>query len=81
MEGLTVHGHGTSPEDLQALDEFLNALAEHDQRVYDVLMLRFFGGLTIEQTADSLEISPRTVKRSWTYGRTWLYRRLTEWAG
>jgi len=75
-DGLTRHGGAASPEDLRALDESLDALAEHDRRVFDVLMLRFFGGLTIEQTADALEISPRTVKRCWTYGRAWLYRRL-----
>jgi RNA polymerase sigma factor (TIGR02999 family) len=67
-----------SVDRLPALDCALDALHEHDPRTYEVVMLRFFAGLTIDTTAESLEISPRTVKRCWAYGRAWLYRRVEE---
>ena len=76
LERLVAPTEKPAAEALEALDEALDALAEHDRCVGDVVMLRFFAGLTVEQTADLLSISPRTVKRCWTYGRTWLYRRL-----
>ena len=43
-----------------------------------MVMLRFFAGLTVEETADAMDISPRTVKRSWSWGRAWLYRHIQE---
>ena len=61
---------------LLALDEALDTLATHNRGVFDVIMFRFFAGLTLESTAEALDISTRTVKRYWTYGRTWLYRRI-----
>jgi len=78
LSGLTVGTYDASSEDLRKVDKALEALAEHDQRVSEVVMLRFFCGLTVEQTAETLDISPRTVKRCWTFGRSWLFRRLTE---
>ena len=58
--------------DLLALDEALNRLGEKDPRTLQVVELRFFGGLTVEQTAEAMGISARTVKREWNFGRAWL---------
>ena len=58
--------------DLLALDEVLNRLGEKDPRTLQVVELRFFGGLTVEQAAEAMRISPRTVKREWNFGRAWL---------
>jgi len=59
-------------DDLLALDEALVKLAQEDGVKADVVKLRYFAGLSVEQTADVLEISPRTVKRHWAYARAWL---------
>lgn len=67
--------------DLLALDEALNALARIDRRQSQLVELRFFGGLTVEETAAVLGIAPITVKRDWTLARTWLYRELKGRAG
>lgn len=64
--------------DLVAIDDALNTLARHDRRKSQIVELRFFGGLTVEETAEVLEISPRTVKREWSLARAWLYCQLTE---
>lgn len=60
-----------------AIDDALNALATHDQRKSQIVELRFFGGLSVEETAEVLKISPRTVKREWSMARAWLYAELT----
>ena len=68
-----------SPEpavDLQALDEALTRLAALDSRQARIVELRFFGGLTLEETAEALAISPATVKRDWSVARAWLAREL-----
>lgn len=62
--------------DADALAEALDALEAHDERVAQVVMLRFFAGLTQEDIARALEVSTPTVKRDWAYGRAWLYERL-----
>jgi RNA polymerase sigma factor (sigma-70 family) len=62
--------------DLVALDEALSALAEFDERRSRVVELRFFGGLSVEETAAVLRISPETVMRDWKLARTWLQREL-----
>ena len=59
------------------LDRALLDLARLSERQAQVVELRFFGGLTIEETAEVLEISPVTVKRDWTFARAWLYRELS----
>jgi RNA polymerase sigma factor (TIGR02999 family) len=64
--------------DVLALDEALTRLAELDQQQAKIVELRYFGGLTIEETAESLEISPATVKRQWTLARAWLRRELDD---
>ena len=59
--------------DLVALDDALTTLAEIDPQQSRIIELRFFGGLTIEETAEALSISPATVKRDWNMARAWLY--------
>src|SRR5262245_40078192 len=63
--------------DLAAIDDALNALGTRDARKSQIVELRFFGGLTVEETAEVLKISPRTVKREWSLARAWLYCELT----
>jgi RNA polymerase sigma-70 factor, ECF subfamily len=65
-------------EDLVALDEALGALAQFDTRKAQVVEMRFFGGLTEEEIATALNVSPETVRRDWRLARSWLRRRLTE---
>jgi RNA polymerase sigma factor (TIGR02999 family) len=60
-------------EDLVALDTALMDLATIDSRKSQIIELRFFGGLTVEETAEVLKISPRTVKREWSLAQAWLY--------
>jgi RNA polymerase sigma factor (TIGR02999 family) len=63
--------------ELVALDEALKALAEIDPRQSRVVELRFFGGLSVEETAEALGISPRTVIREWNSAKAWLYHELS----
>ena len=67
--------------DLVALDDALVALATVDQQQSRIVELRYFGGLTIEQTAEVLQISPATVKRDWTVAKAWLKREMTRRVG
>ena len=60
-------------QDLVKLDDALNALADFDPRKAKVVELRFFGGLSVSETADVLEVSPSTVDRDWELARIWLY--------
>ena len=62
--------------DLIALDEALEALAAFDARKVRVIELRYFGGLTVEETAEVLEVAPDTVARDWRMARTWLLQQL-----
>lgn len=62
--------------DVLALDEALQRLARLDERHAKVVELRYFGGLSVEETAVALDLSPATVKRAWTLARAWLYREL-----
>ncbi len=64
--------------DLIDLDEALQQLAEQDELQSRIIELRFFGGLTIEETAEVLGVSPATVKREWAMARAWLFRRMKE---
>jgi RNA polymerase sigma-70 factor (ECF subfamily) len=66
---------GRAP-DLVALDDALNALAQVDERKSQIVELRFFGGLSVDETAEVLKISPITVMRDWSTARTWLYREM-----
>jgi RNA polymerase sigma factor (TIGR02999 family) len=62
--------------DFVALDDALNSLAIIDERKSKIVELRFFGGLSVEETAEVLKISPRTVAREWSLAQAWLYREL-----
>ena len=74
-EGLDVaRAPGT---DLVALDDALRSLAELDPRKSEIVELRFFGGLSVEETAEVLKISPATVMREWAKAKAWLYRELS----
>ena len=63
-------------EDLIALDLALQELEEFDAPQAKIIELRYFGGLTIEETAEVLQISPAGVKREWTLARAWLFKKL-----
>ena len=62
--------------DLMILDEALEELAQFDKTQTKIVELRFFGGLTIEETAYALKISPATVKREWVIARAWLFQKI-----
>ena len=64
--------------DLLALDDALLALADFDSDKARLVELRYFGGLTIEETAEMLGTSPATVKREWALARAWLHREIAE---
>ena len=63
-------------EDLIVLDNALTELAEIDQSKADIVKLRYFAGLTLEQAAEALDISPATAQRRWVYAKAWLFRRI-----
>ena len=65
------------PETLIAVDDALTKLEGIDEEMARVVKLRYFAGLSVEETADSLSISPRSVNRHWTSARAWLQRELT----
>ena len=73
-EAITIHEDRSA--ELIALDDALKSLAEIDPRKSQVVELRFFGGLSAEETAEALKVSPRTVEREWNLARAWLYREL-----
>ncbi|GAB5537073.1 MAG: ECF-type sigma factor [Rubricoccaceae bacterium] len=63
-------------DEILAIHDALDRLAQVDERTARVVECRFFGGLSVEETAQTLDISPRTVKRDWQDARTWLFREL-----
>jgi RNA polymerase sigma-70 factor (ECF subfamily) len=69
--------HPLSPEELISLDTALEELAAVDAGQARIVELRYFGGLTIEEAAEAVGISPATLKREWSLARAWLRRRLT----
>jgi len=64
-------------ENIVALDEALSKLAASDKLKADLIKLRYFAGLTIEQAAEALDLSLTTAKRHWRYARAWLYNQIT----
>ena len=64
--------------DILALDEALSSLAKIAPRKVRVVEMRFFGGLSVEETATVLKVSPVTVRRDWSSAKIWLYRALTD---
>jgi RNA polymerase sigma factor (TIGR02999 family) len=71
-------GSAERPLDLIALDAALTRLEIVDPRQERIVELRFFGGLSIEETAEALEISPATVKREWRTAKAWLYKEIQQ---
>jgi DNA-directed RNA polymerase specialized sigma24 family protein len=67
--------------DLVALDDALNALTALDRRKGQVVEMRFFGGLTVEETAEVLSTSPETAMRDWKFSKNWLRHELNREAG
>jgi len=67
--------------DLVALDDALHSLAAFDERKSKVAELRFFGGLSVEETATALKVAPVTVMREWRLAKAWLYRELSKDTG
>jgi RNA polymerase sigma factor (TIGR02999 family) len=76
-ESVLVVGDAVSAENMIALDEALEKLSKKDKVKADVVKLRYFAGLTSEQTAGILKISTTTAKRYWAYSRAWLLREIS----
>jgi RNA polymerase sigma factor (TIGR02999 family) len=81
QERITLADHtavaGNESKGIVALDDALNTLAALDERKTRVVELKYFGGLTTEEIAEVLKISPETVKRDWSFARNWLLRELS----
>ena len=75
VETISATNDGTA-DDIRALDDALDALARVDPRRARVVELRYFGGLSVEETADVLSVSPKTVMRDWQLAKAWLMREL-----
>jgi RNA polymerase sigma factor (TIGR02999 family) len=75
MDVLSIEPPG---DELLALDDALTRLEKSDERKYRVVMLRYFAGLSIEDTAAAIGVSPATVKNDWTFARAWLKRAVVE---
>jgi RNA polymerase sigma factor (TIGR02999 family) len=78
-EGAAVGGDQAG--DLVALDDALNELARLDPRKVQIIEMRFFGGLSVEEVGEVLKVSPATVRRDWSIAKWWLYRELGGGAG
>jgi RNA polymerase sigma-70 factor, ECF subfamily len=78
LEELAVMGGDPAADaDFVALDDAMNALARLDPRKVQIIEMRFFGGLSVEETAEVLKVSPATVRRDWSIAKFWLYRELS----
>lgn len=66
------------PETILVVDEAIQQLKEQDPKLGDLVYLRFFAGLSIEQTAEVMETSPRSVARHWNFARAWLTKKIEE---
>lgn len=75
-DGIEIAAPMEKDDELLAVNEALDALAAHDPRKAELVKLRYFVGLTIEEAAEVLNISPPTAKRDWTYARAWLFREI-----
>ncbi len=72
LENCEIPGVANQSEEILAVDEAMERLAALDSQQARVVELRYFGGLTVEETAEALSISPRTVKRDWAMAKAWL---------
>ena len=79
--GEAVLSVGEAPDDLIALDEALAKLAAEDRQAFDLVRLRYFAGLTLQQAAELLGMPRRTADRNWAYARAWLYQEMSEGEG
>lgn len=77
LDQLTL-AHETPANEMLALSEALSELQRHDSRKHELVMLRFFGGCSADQTAVALGLSPRTAQRDWQYARAWLHKYLSD---
>ena len=77
LDGATPATQTANIVEVLAVDRALEELAQRDERLSRVVELRFFAGLTIDETAVALELSPVTVERDWAFARAWLYERLS----
>ncbi len=77
LENVTLAVSGERAIDLEELDQALTRLAAMDERQAKIVELRYFGGLSIEETAEVLHISPATVKTDWKSAKAWLYQEIT----
>jgi RNA polymerase sigma-70 factor, ECF subfamily len=77
LDDVIIFSESKSSE-LIALDEALSRLAQIDARQSRIVELRFFAGLSVEETAEVLSISPKTVKRDWSVARAWLHREISK---
>jgi RNA polymerase sigma factor (TIGR02999 family) len=68
---------GQRPADILALDDALTRLGARDPQKAGIVELRFFGGLTLDETAEALKTSPATISRQWRLARAWLFQELT----
>jgi RNA polymerase sigma factor (TIGR02999 family) len=75
--GAAAAGDVAGQDDLLAIDEALTRLAAAEPQAAEVVKLRYFAGLTIDQTAEALGISVRTANRHWAYAKAWLYKQLS----
>jgi RNA polymerase sigma factor (TIGR02999 family) len=78
LDAATLVSSGEKSIDLIALDEALKRLTEFDERQAQIVELRYFSGLTIEETAEILHLSPATVKSDWNVAKAWLRREITQ---
>jgi RNA polymerase sigma factor (TIGR02999 family) len=76
LEATLAHQDLAATTEVCAVDEALDKLRANDPRQAELVELRFFGGMTVEETAVALGVSPATVKREWTHARAWLHREL-----
>ena len=77
LEEVAVLADDRDPEAILALDRAIERLAERDGRVAQIVRLRFYAGLTVEEVAETLDVTPRTVLRDWAFARAWLYGQLS----
>jgi RNA polymerase sigma factor (TIGR02999 family) len=78
LEGAAVLADSGDPETILALDEAIEKLGRQDARAAQVVRLRFYGGLSVEEVAGTLETSERTILRDWAFARAWLYDELSK---
>jgi len=77
LDGPVADADALDPSEVLGVDRALDALARLDPEAARVAELRYFAGLSVEETADAMDLSPATVKRRWTVARAWLYRELS----